>query len=111
MAEPRELRATRPGRRRRPNETTASRAPSLDPFSFPDEIGSGLAVFHPRGGLVRKIMEDHSRQRHLEAGYEFVNTPHISKAELFDISGHLGFYADLMYPLMHVDEERHLTAA
>jgi threonyl-tRNA synthetase len=79
----------------------------LDLFSFPDEIGSGLAVFHPRGGLVRKIMEDYSRQRHLEAGYEFVNTPHISKAELFDISGHLGFYADLMYPPMHIDEERH----
>jgi threonyl-tRNA synthetase len=79
----------------------------LDLFSFPDEIGSGLGVFHPRGGLVRKIMEDYSRQRHLEAGYEFVNTPHISKAELFDISGHLGFYADLMYPPMHVDEERH----
>ena len=79
----------------------------LDLFSFPDEIGSGLAVFHPKGGLVRKIMEDYARLRHLEAGYEFVNTPHISKAELFDISGHLGFYADLMYPPMHVDEERH----
>jgi threonyl-tRNA synthetase len=79
----------------------------LDLFSFPDEIGSGLAVFHPKGGLLRKIMEDYSRQRHIEAGYEFVNTPHISKAELFNISGHLGFYADLMYPPMHVDEERH----
>jgi threonyl-tRNA synthetase len=79
----------------------------LDLFSFPDEIGSGLAVFHPKGGLVRKVMEDYSRQRHLEAGYEFVNTPHISKAELFDISGHLGFYEDLMYPPMHIDEERH----
>jgi threonyl-tRNA synthetase len=79
----------------------------LDLFSFPDEIGSGLAVFHPKGGLVRKIMEDYARLRHLEAGYEFVNTPHISKGELFDISGHLGFYADLMYPPMHVDEERH----
>jgi threonyl-tRNA synthetase len=79
----------------------------LDLFSFPDEIGSGLAVFHPKGGLVRKIMEDYARLRHLEAGYEFVNTPHISKAELFDISGHLGFYADLMYPPMHVDEEWH----
>jgi threonyl-tRNA synthetase len=79
----------------------------LDLFSFPDEIGSGLAVFHPKGGLVRKIMEDYSRQRHLEAGYEFVNTPHISKGELFNISGHLGFYADMMYPPMHVDEERH----
>jgi threonyl-tRNA synthetase len=79
----------------------------LDLFSFPEEIGSGLAVFHPKGGLVRKIMEDYSRQRHLEAGYEFVNTPHISKGELFNISGHLGFYADMMYPPMHVDEERH----
>jgi len=79
----------------------------LDLFSFPDEIGSGLAVFHPKGGLLRKIMEDYSRQRHIEAGYEFVNTPHISKAELFKISGHLGFYGDLMYPPMHVDEERH----
>jgi threonyl-tRNA synthetase len=79
----------------------------LDLFSFPEEIGSGLAVFHPKGGLLRKVMEDYSRQRHVEAGYEFVNTPHISKAELFDISGHLGFYADTMYPPMHVDEERH----
>ena len=79
----------------------------LDLYSFPDEIGSGLAVFHPKGGLLRKIMEDYSRQRHIEAGYEFVNTPHISKAELFNISGHLGFYGDLMYPPMHVDEERH----
>jgi threonyl-tRNA synthetase len=79
----------------------------LDLFSFPEEIGSGLAVFHPKGGLVRKVMEDYSRQRHVEAGYEFVNTPHISKAELFEISGHLGFYADTMYPPMHLDEERH----
>jgi threonyl-tRNA synthetase len=79
----------------------------LDLYSFPDEIGSGLAVFHPKGGLLRKVMEDYSRQRHVEAGYEFVNTPHISKAELFKISGHLGFYGDLMYPPMHIDEERH----
>ena len=79
----------------------------LDLFSFPEEIGSGLSVFHPKGGLVRKVMEDYSRQRHVEAGYDFVNTPHISKAELFDISGHLGFYAESMYPPMHVDEERH----
>ena len=79
----------------------------LDLFSFPEEIGSGLSVFHPKGGLVRKIMEDYSRQCHVEAGYDFVNTPHISKAELFDISGHLGFYAETMYPPMHVDEERH----
>ncbi len=79
----------------------------LDLFSFPDEIGSGLALFHPKGGILRKVMEDHSRQRHLDAGYEFVNTPHITKAELFEISGHLGFYADGMFPPMHLDEERH----
>ncbi|HET9649764.1 MAG TPA: threonine--tRNA ligase [Microlunatus sp.] len=79
----------------------------LDLFSFPDEIGSGLAVFHPKGGILRKVMEDYSRQRHVEAGYEFVYTPHITKGELFDISGHLGFYADGMFPPMHVDEERH----
>ncbi|WP_182560911.1 threonine--tRNA ligase [Microlunatus kandeliicorticis] len=79
----------------------------LDLFSFPDEIGSGLAVFHPKGGVLRKVMEDYSRQRHIEAGYQFVNTPHITKAELFEISGHLGFYADGMFPPMHLDEERH----
>ncbi len=79
----------------------------LDLFTFPDELGSGLAVFHPRGGILRKVMEDYSRQRHVEAGYEFVYTPHISKAALFDISGHLGFYADGMFPPMHVDEEHH----
>lgn len=79
----------------------------LDLFSFPDEIGSGLAVFHPKGGVLRKTMEDYSRQRHVEAGYEFVYTPHITKAELFDISGHLGFYADGMFPPMHVDAEYH----
>jgi len=79
----------------------------LDLFSFPDEIGSGLALFHPKGGILRKVMEDFARQRHIDAGYEFVNTPHISKAELFDISGHLGFYADGMFPPMHVDEELH----
>jgi len=79
----------------------------LDLFSFPDEIGSGLAVFHPKGGILRKTMEDFSRQRHVEAGYDFVSTPHITKAELFEISGHLGFYADGMFPPMHLDEERH----
>jgi len=79
----------------------------LDLFSFPEEIGSGLAVFHPKGGVVRTVMEDYSRERHVAAGYEFVYTPHITKAELFDISGHLGFYADGMFPPMHVDEERH----
>jgi threonyl-tRNA synthetase len=77
----------------------------LDLFSFPDEIGSGLAVFHPKGGVIRREMEDYSRRRHEEAGYEFVNTPHISKAQLFETSGHLAWYAEGMYPPMHLDEE------
>jgi threonyl-tRNA synthetase len=75
----------------------------LDLFSFPDEIGSGLAVFHPRGGLVRRIMEDYSRRRHEEGGYEFVNTPHITKSKLFEISGHLEWFADGMFPPMELD--------
>src|SRR5690606_12085500 len=77
----------------------------LDLFSFPDEIGPGLAVFHPKGGLVRRIMEDYSRQRHEEAGYEFVNTPHISKAALFQESGHLDWFAEGMFPPLHFDDE------
>ena len=77
----------------------------LDLFSFPEEIGSGLAVFHPRGGVVRRVMEDYSRRRHEEAGYEFVNTPHITKAALFEKSGHLDWYADGMYPPMHLDAD------
>ena len=77
----------------------------LDLFSFPDEIGSGLAVFHPKGGILRKTMEDYSRQRHLEAGYEFVNTPDISKGQLFEISGHLAWYTESMFPAMHLDAE------
>ena len=75
----------------------------LDLFSFPDEIGSGLAVFHPKGGVVRMVMEDYSRRRHLEEGYEFVNTPHITKGALFETSGHLDWYADGMYPPMQLD--------
>jgi threonyl-tRNA synthetase len=75
----------------------------LDLFSFPDEIGSGLAVFHPKGGLVRRIMEDYSRQRHEQAGYEFVNSPHITKSNLFEISGHLDWFADAMFPPMELD--------
>ena len=75
----------------------------LDLFSFPSEIGSGLAVFHPRGGIVRRVMEDYSRRRHEESGYEFVNTPHITKGDLFDTSGHLGWYKDDMFPAMEVD--------
>jgi threonyl-tRNA synthetase len=77
----------------------------LDLFSFPDEIGSGLAVFHPKGGLVRMLMEDYSRQRHLESGYEFVYTPHISKSHLFETSGHLDWFADGMFPPMHFEDE------
>jgi threonyl-tRNA synthetase len=75
----------------------------LDLFSFPDEIGSGLAVFHPKGGVIRKEMEDYSRRRHEQAGYEFVNTPHITKGALFELSGHLDWYADGMYPPMKLD--------
>jgi threonyl-tRNA synthetase len=76
----------------------------LDLFSFPDEIGSGLPVFHPNGGLVRKLMEDYSRQRHEEAGYSFVNTPHITKEDLFKVSGHLEWFAEGMFPPMELDE-------
>ncbi|BBZ14227.1 threonine--tRNA ligase [Mycobacterium branderi] len=77
----------------------------LDLFSFPDEIGSGLPVFHPKGGIVRRELEEYSRRKHIEAGYEFVTTPHITKAELFHTSGHLDWYADDMYPSMHLDAE------
>ena len=78
----------------------------LDLFSFPEEIGSGLAVFHPKGGVIRREMEDYSRRRHEEAGYEFVYSPHITKGNLFQTSGHLDWFADSMYPPMHLDEER-----
>jgi threonyl-tRNA synthetase len=78
----------------------------LDLFSFPDEIGSGLAVFHPKGGTMRRVMEDYSRRAHERAGYDFVNTPHITKGHLFEVSGHLDWYRDGMYPPMHLDEER-----
>jgi threonyl-tRNA synthetase len=77
----------------------------LDLFSFPDEIGSGLPVFHPKGGIVRRELEEYSRRKHIEAGYEFVNTPHITKAQLFQTSGHLDWYADGMFPPMHLDAE------
>jgi threonyl-tRNA synthetase len=75
----------------------------LDLFSFPEEIGSGLAVFHPRGGLVRMLMEDYSRRRHVEGDYLFVNSPHITKRNLFETSGHLDWYADGMFPPMELD--------
>jgi len=77
----------------------------LDLFSFPDEIGSGLAVFHPKGGIVRRELEEYSRRKHIEAGYEFVNTPHITKEQLYITSGHLEWYADGMFPPMHLDAE------
>ena len=77
----------------------------LDLFSFPEEIGSGLAVFHPKGGAMRKVMEDYSRQRHEQSGYEFVYSPHITKSNLFETSGHLQWYADGMFPPMRLDEE------
>ncbi|GAA5102094.1 threonine--tRNA ligase [Haloechinothrix salitolerans] len=78
----------------------------LDLFSFPEEIGSGLAVFHPKGGIIRRAMEDYSRVKHEEAGYEFVYSPHITKSALFETSGHLDWYADGMFPAMHLDAER-----
>ncbi|NQD87374.1 threonine--tRNA ligase [Paenarthrobacter sp. CM16] len=77
----------------------------LDLFSFPDELGSGLPVFHPKGGIIRKAMEDYSRQRHVDAGYEFVYTPHITKGHLYEVSGHLDWYKDGMFPAMQVDAE------
>ena len=83
----------------------------LDLFSFPEEIGSGLAVFHPKGGVIRKEMEDYSRRRHEDAGYEFVYSPHITKGKLFQTSGHLDWYAESMYPPMHLDEERSADGA
>ena len=77
----------------------------LDLFSFPDEVGSGLPVFHPDGGIVRMTMEQHSRERHVAAGYSFVNTPHVTKGDLFQQSGHLDWYADGMFPPMKLDGE------
>ena len=78
----------------------------LDLFSFPEEIGSGLPVFHPKGGIIRRTMEDYSRRRHEEGGYEFVYSPHITKQNLFETSGHLAWYKDGMFPPMHLDEVR-----
>ncbi|MFI0239496.1 threonine--tRNA ligase [Streptomyces sp. NPDC016845] len=83
----------------------------LDLFSFPDELGPGLAVFHPKGGVIRKVMEDYSRRRHEVSGYEFVNTPHISKEHLFEISGHLPHYSDGMFPPIQFDEQNYRLKA
>jgi threonyl-tRNA synthetase len=77
----------------------------LDLFSFPDELGSGLPVFHPKGGIIRRELEDYSRRKHEQAGYQFVNTPHITKEHLYVTSGHLEWYADGMFPPMHIDAE------
>ncbi|MBA0050780.1 threonine--tRNA ligase [Streptomyces sp. AJS327] len=83
----------------------------LDLFSVPDELGSGLAVFHPKGGVVRKVMEDYSRRRHEESGYDFVNTPHITKTKLFETSGHLPNYAESMFPPMELDGQEYMLKA
>ncbi|WP_030616119.1 threonine--tRNA ligase [Streptomyces sclerotialus] len=83
----------------------------LDLFSFPDELGPGLAVFHPKGGVIRKVMEDYSRKRHEDAGYEFVNTPHISKEQLFETSGHLPHYAEGMFPPIEFDGQNYRLKA
>jgi threonyl-tRNA synthetase len=83
----------------------------LDLFSFPDELGSGLAVFHPRGGILRRVMEDYVRQRHADEGFEFVSTPHISKDGLFHTSGHLPYYADTMFPPMEVEHAEYRLKA
>ncbi|WP_371926737.1 threonine--tRNA ligase [Actinotignum urinale] len=77
----------------------------LDLFSFPEEVGSGLPLFHPKGGIIRMEMENYSRKRHIQAGYDFVYTPHITKGQLFETSGHLSWYKDGMFPPMHIDEE------
>lgn len=76
----------------------------LDLFSFPDEIGSGLPVFHPKGGVIKRVMEDYVRQRHIEEGFEYVGTPHIAKEGLFYTSGHLPYYGEGMFPALDVDE-------
>ena len=96
-------RPTSTGSTRRRSATTASLATELDLLSFPSELGGGLAVWHPKGAIVRKLMEDYSRQRHQDGGYEFVFTPHLSNAQLFETSGHLDWYADGMYPPMEMD--------
>ncbi|MGY1593326.1 threonine--tRNA ligase [Geodermatophilus sp. SYSU D00708] len=83
----------------------------LDLFSFPDEIGSGLAVFHPKGGVVKREMEDYVRQRHIEEGFDYVGTPHITKAHVFELSGHLPYYADTMFPPMELENAQYYLKA
>ena len=83
----------------------------LDLFSFPEEIGSGLPVFHPKGGIIRRELENYSRRRHEEAGYSFINTPHITKGQLFETSGHLPYYADTMFPPMELEGSEYYLKA
>ncbi|MGH3362352.1 MAG: aminoacyl--tRNA ligase-related protein, partial [Nocardioides sp.] len=83
----------------------------LDLFSFPDELGSGLAVFHPKGGVIKRVMEDYVRQRHIEEGFEYVGTPHISKEGLFHTSGHLPYFEDTMFPPMEMEGARYFLKA
>jgi threonyl-tRNA synthetase len=83
----------------------------LDLFSFPEEIGSGLPVFHPKGGIIRRELENYSRRRHEQAGYSFVNTPHITKGHLFETSGHLPYYADTMFPPMELEGSEYYLKA
>ena len=90
--------STSTGSRRPRSATTASSAASSTSTRFPDELGSGLVVFHPKGGVIKRVMEDYVRQRHIEEGFSYVSTPHISKDGLFHTSGHLPYYADTMYP-------------
>jgi threonyl-tRNA synthetase len=83
----------------------------LDLFSFPDEIGSGLVVFHPKGGVVKREMEDYVRRRHIEEGFDYVGTPHISKGQLFETSGHLPYYEDTMFPAMELENSKYYLKA
>jgi threonyl-tRNA synthetase len=83
----------------------------LDLYSFPEELGPGLVVFHPKGGVIRRVMEDYVRQRHIEEGFSYVSTPHISKDGLFHTSGHLPYYADTMYPPMELEGARYQLKA
>ena len=83
----------------------------LDLYSFPEELGSGLVVFHPKGGVIKRVMEDYVRQRHIEEGFEYVSTPHISKEGLFHTSGHLPYYADTMYPAMEFENAKYQLKA
>ena len=83
----------------------------LDLFSFPDEIGSGLVVFHPKGGIIKREMEDYVRRRHIEEGFQYVGTPHITKQGLFETSGHLPYFADTMFPPMEMEGSNYYLKA